>query len=297
MRVVKLLSVGLTGTTQEMREQLQLDCKTMIQDGFRVGIDEINKGHYTFIGCNVIEGELSFRNYERIKNTVKNHVANMLTEFIVLREEKKIVGKIIADHYGYYDEMERQHIYEHALELLSGENDVIVDFGITARCRKILEKILEYLENHHELVLEGFINFRLKDYREKLVQTVDKAADDYVMDLEYKEFIRVLQCFIDIQEPQVEEVHVIVVRNGIYKILDAQGKNINNHNFESFLVRRDEHINHDDLLITALITIAPYHVMVHVHEHNDGMEQHVIETIKKIFDGRVMICEGCDFYY
>ena len=295
--MVKLLSVGLTGTTQEMREQLQMDCKTMIQDGLCVAIDEINKGHYTFIGCNVMEGELSFRNYERIKNTVKNHVANMLTELIVLREEKKIVGKIIAAHYGYYNEMERQSIYDHAMELLSGENDVIVDFGIAARCRKILEKILEYLENHHELVLEGFINFRLKEYREKLVQTVDKAADDYVMDLEYKEFIRVLQCFIDIQEPQVEEVHVIVVESGIYKIVDAQGKIINNHNFENFLLRRDEHINHDDLLITALITIAPYHVMLHLHDHDDGVERHVVETIKKIFDGRVMICEGCDFYY
>lgn len=293
---MKLLSVGLTGTTQEMREKLQLDCKTIIQDGFRVAIDEINKGNYTFIGCNVIEGELSFRNYERIKNTVKNHVANMLTEFIVFREEKKIVGKIIDEHYGYYTEMERKSIYEHALELLSGDNDVVVDFGIHARCQKILDKILEYLENHHELVLEGFINFRLKDYREKLVQTVDKAVDDYVMDLEYKEFIRVLQCFIDIQEPQVEEVHVVIVGSGIYKIVDAQGESINNQSFENFLLRRDDHINHDDLLITALITIAPYHVMVHVHDHTDAVEQHVVETIKKIFDGRVMICEGCDFY-
>jgi len=293
---VKLLSVGLTGTTQEMREKLQLDCKTIIQDGFRVAIDEINKGNYTFIGCNVIEGELSFRNYERIKNTVKNHVANMLTEFIVFREEKKIVGKIIDEHYGYYTEMERKSIYERALELLSGDNDVVVDFGINARCRKILDKILEYLENHHELVLEGFINFRLKDYREKLVQTVDKAADDYVMDMEYKEFIRVLQCFIDIQEPQVEEVHVVIVASGIYKIVDAQGQSINNQSFENFLLRRDDHINHDDLLITALITIAPYHVMVHVHDHTDAAEQHVVETIKRIFVGRVMNCEGCDFY-
>ena len=112
--MVKLLSVGLTGTTQEMREKLQMDCKTIIQDGFRVGIDEINKGNYTFIGCNVMEGELSFRNYERIKNTVKNHVANMLTELIVSREEKKIVGKIIDEHYGYYNEIERKSIYEHA---------------------------------------------------------------------------------------------------------------------------------------------------------------------------------------
>lgn len=294
---MKLLSVGLTGTTNEMREKLQADCKTIIQDGFRVGIDEINKGHYTFIGCNVMEGELSFRNYERIKNSVKNHVANMLTEFIVSQEEKRIVEKIISEHYSHYNEKERESIYEHTLELLSGENDIIVDFGIKARCGNILGKILEYLDSHHELVLEGFINFRLKEYRKKLAQTVDKAADDYMMELEYKEFIRVLRCFVDIQEPQVEEVHVVIVQSGTYKIVDGQGQSLNNHNFENFLLRREDHINHDDLLITALITIAPYHVMIHAHDHNEGTEGHVIDTIKKIFDGRVMICEGCDFCY
>ena len=294
---MKLLSVGLKGTTQEIRERLQLDCKTIIQDGFRVAIDEINKGHYTFIGCNVIEGELSFRNYERIKNSMKKHVANMLTEYIILHEEKKIVKKIIGRYYSYYTEDEHKIIYERTLDLLSGNNDVIVDFGMKSRCTKILEKIIEYLDTHHELVLEGFINFRLKEYHEKLVQTVDKAVDDYTMDLEYKEFIRVLRCFIDIQEPQVEEVHVVIVDSGSYKILDDQGQTINNQNFEKFLMQREDHINYEDLLITALITIAPYSVMVHVHESNDAAIQNVVETIKNIFDGRVMICYGCDFCY
>jgi len=294
---VKLLSVGLTGTTQEIRERLQLDCKTIIQDGFRVAIDEINKGHYTFIGCNVIEGELSFRNYERIKSSMKKHVANMLTEYIILREEKKLVKKIIGRHYSFYAEDERKIIYERTLDLLSGTNDVIVDFGMNTRFTNILEKIIEYLDTHHELVLEGFINFRLKEYHEKLVQTVDKAVDDYTMDQEYKEFIRVLRSFVDIQEPQVEEVHVVIVNSGIYKIVDDLGQTINNQNFENFLMHRDDHINYEDLLITALITIAPYSVMVHVHESNNAIIQNVLEIIKNIFEGRVMICYGCDICY
>ena len=294
---MKLLSVGLTGTTQEIRERLQLDCKTIIQDGFRVAIDEINKGHYTFIGCNVIEGELSFRNYERIKNSMKKHVAAMLTEYIIVREEKKIVRKIIERDHSEYDEDERKIIYERTLDILSGADDVIGDFGMQSRCANILEKILEYLDTHHELVLEGFVNFRLKEYRDKLAQIVDKAVDDYTMDLEYKEFIRVLRCFVDIQEPQVEEVHVVIIDSGIYKIVDAQGQTIDNHNFENFLMQREEYINYEDLLITALITIAPYSVMVHVHDSHNVAIRNLVETINNIFDGRVMICYGCDFNY
>ena len=295
MRVVKLLSVGLSGTTQDIREKLQTDCKTLIKDGYRVAIDETNKGYYTFIGCNVMEGELSFCNYERIKNAVKHHVANMLAELIISREEKKIVYKIVESNYYYFSEEERKTIYDNTLHLLNDNYGVIADFGFGMRCKSIVEKIGEYLNSHHELVLEGFINFRLKEYREKLAKVVDTAVDDFMLELEYKEFIRVLRYFITIQEPQMEEVHVVIINCGTYKILDEQGNLISNQKLENFVLESDNTINYEDLLITALITIAPYSVMVHVEDHNRATTQGVVDIIKNIFEGRFMICNGCDF--
>ncbi|MDF2633254.1 MAG: sporulation protein YtxC [Pelosinus sp.] len=292
---MKLLSVGLSGTTQEIREKLQMDCKTLIKDGYRVAIDEINKGHYTFIGCNVVEGELSFRNYERIKNAVKHHVANMLAELIISREEKKIVYKIVENNYYYFSVEERKTIYDNTLQLLNDNYGVIADFGFGMRCKNIVEKIAEYLNSHHELVLEGFVNFRLKEYREKLATVVDTAVDDYMMELEYKEFIRVLRYFITIQEPQIEEVHVVIVNSGAYKILDDQGNLISNQKLENFVLESSHAINYEDLLITALITIAPYNVMVHVEDRNRVTTQSVVDIIKNIFEDRFMICNGCDF--
>ena len=292
---MKLLSVGLSGTTQDIREKLQMDCKTLIKDGYRVAIDEINKGHYTFIGCNVMEGELSFRNYERIKNAVKHHVANMLAELIISREEKKIVHKIVENNYYYFSVEERKTIYDNTIQLLDDNYGVFADFGFGTRCKSIVEKIAEYLNSHHELVLEGFVNFRLKEYREKLAKVVDVAVDDYMMELEYKEFIRVLRYFITIQEPQIEEVHVVIINSGTYKILDDQGNLISNQKLENFVLESDDTINYEDLLITALITIAPYNVMVHLEDHNRVTTQTVVDIIKNIFEGRFMICNGCDF--
>ncbi|GMB00585.1 putative sporulation protein YtxC [Pelosinus sp. IPA-1] len=292
---MKLLSVGLSGTTQDIREKLQLDCKTLIKDGYRVAIDETNKGHYTFIGCNVMEGELSFRNYERIKNAVKHHVAQMLAELIISREEKKIVYKIIEHNYYYFSEEERKIIYDNALHLLNDNYGVVADFGFGMRCKSIVEKIGEYLDSHHELVLEGFVNFRLKEYRENLAKVVDTAVDDFMMELEYKEFIRVLRYFVTIQEPQMEEVHVVIINCGTYKILDEQGNLINNQMLETFATNSDETINYEDLLITALITIAPYSVMVHVDDNYRSATQGVVDIIKNIFEGRFMVCNGCDF--
>ena len=90
----------------------------------------------------------------------------------------------------------------------------------------VQSKISEYLDAHHELVVEGFVNFRLKDYREKITQVVDKVADDFMLDVEYKEFIRVLRYFVEVQAPLLEEVHLIITGGHAFKILDASGNPI-----------------------------------------------------------------------
>lgn len=289
---MKLLSVGLTDTTDEVRARLQNDCIKLTQEGFRVAIDEINKGHYTFLGCNVVEGELSFRNYERIKNLLKNYVAAILAELIVAHEEKKIIKRIVEHHYHYFSDHERGIIYHNAIKLLEGSSLLDPAFNYTARREKILVKLLEYLDTHHELVVEGFINFRLKEYRDKLTDMVDKAVDDFMMEIEHQEFISVLRYFVDVQETRVEEVHVVVDKSGSYRVLDSHGKAINSQYLESFAAQSNGEINYEDLLITALITIAPYNIIL--HNASAARRKDIIETIRSVFEGRVIACSGCE---
>lgn len=293
---MKLLSVGLSDTTDEIRSKLQLDCIKLTQEGFRVAIDETIKGTYTFLGCNVIEGELSFRNYERIKNLLKNFVASILAEMIVTHEEKKIIKRIVDHNYYYFSHGEREAIYNNALKLLDSTNLLEPSFSYSNRRQDISHKILEYLDTHHELVVEGFINFRLKEYRDKLTDFVDKSVDDFMMEVEYKEFISVLRYFVDAQESRIEEVHVIVDKGGTYRVLDSQGKAVASQYLEHFASQCSGEINYEDLLITALITIAPYNIILHNIQANPANgTASITETIKNVFEGRVIVCSGCEF--
>lgn len=290
---MQLLSIGLSGPVDEVRVRLQQDFATLSLEGFQVAVDEFTKGHLTFFGCHVTEGELSFRNYERIKAMLRNYIAKMIADVIVYKWEKDIVRKIINTTYYYFTEEERNIVHENAYKILNAEDLPMGGGHPSGRRNHVLIKVCDFLEDHHEIVLDGFINFRLKEYRLILLDAVDKAVDDFMMDREYKEFIRLLRYFVDVQEPRVEEVHVIVQANGLFRILDSCGKAINNQYLEGFVVENAEaELNYDDLLISALITIAPQNVTL--HGPNVKQSNEIIDTIRSVFDGRVYICDGCE---
>ncbi|MDF2572674.1 MAG: putative sporulation protein YtxC, partial [Sporomusa sp.] len=286
---MKLLSIGLNGTTGEIKEKLECDCKTLTQEGFRVVIEELDRGGYKFLGVNISDGELSFRNYERIKNMLRGSVSQILADWIITNEENKLINKMVTSNYFYFNQDERAVVESNAMRALSASP--------TTRYDLVLSRILDYLDNHHELVLDGFLNFRLKDYRLQLSEVIDKVVDDFMMELEYKEFIRVLRYFVDVQEPRVEEAHVVISGIGIFKIYDSQRKIISNQYLENTVLQSQgpsdsNNLNYEDLLISALITIAPHNIMV--HSTNRGRDQEALETIRSVFDGRVVLCDGCE---
>jgi len=290
---MNLLSIGLSDPVDEFRIRLQRDLEDLTLDGFQVTIDEYTKGHITFFGCQVTEGELSFRNYERIKAMLEDYIAKIVADVIVFRLEQNIVKKFINSNYYYFIEEERNVIFDNTFKILNIDGLSLSCGHPEGRHNRILIRVSDYLEHHHEIVIDGFINFRLKDYRQELLDAVDKAVDDFMMDREYKEFIRLLRYFVDVQEPRIEKVHVVMQASGCFRILDSSGKTINNQFLEGFVVENaDIELNYDDLLISALITIAPQSVTIHGPNVKQPCE--VIETIYSIFDGRVLLCENCE---
>ena len=51
----------------------------------------------------------------------------------------------------------------------------------------------------------------------------------------------------------------------------------------------NQDVEYDDLLLSALITISPRRIILHVISPIE-----IVETIVNVFRERVRICEGCD---
>ena len=115
---------------------------------------------------------------------------------------------------------------------------------------------------------------------------IDKVVEDYMIEKEYNEFIKLLKYFVDIQDCKLEEVNIIVQRNGSYEVKDSKGLDI----FKDFLneitdMAEEGIINIEDIIISGLITNAPKKIKIYNEEHCINKE--FIQTIKSVFGERV----------
>ncbi|WP_051965928.1 putative sporulation protein YtxC [Thermanaerosceptrum fracticalcis] len=283
------ISIGTYTSPNVLFNRLNSELEFLQREGLPLHIDINKVGNFTFLGCE-ITGDNTGTSEEEVFNITKFYIANCLADIIVNEWESRIIKKIVRNTYYYYNEEEKQTILNKAKEILNplGSNS----YHQNERKEKVMVKILEYLDMHKELILEGFVNFRLKDYQNELEDVVNSAVDEFLLEKEYMEFIRLLRYFVDIQEPRVKTIQVIFKQTGKFNLLDENDKPVNNDYLEGFVVDLlDNEINYEDLLISALITLAPKEVILHLE--NGVVSGDIVTTIKNVFSNRVVMCSGC----
>lgn len=281
------ISIGTNSVPDILNDKLKQELIFLQKEGLSLDIVMDNIGGFTFLDCLVPDkGE----DKENI-GVIRSYIANCLAEVIVDEWEARIIRKVIRNNYYYYNEDEKKHILSKAREILNPVG--FESYQRVQRKEKVMQKILEYLNLHKELILEGFINFRLKDYQEELEQIVNSAVDEFLLEKEYLEFIRLLKYFVDIQEPKIKQIKIIFRANGKFELLDVDNKPVEHECLQGLLLDLTENdINYDDLLISALITLAPEEVELHAEEGITPGD--TIKTIENVFGKRVTKCKGCD---
>lgn len=222
-------------------------------------------------------------------------ISNALAEYIISSYEEKLIDKIIKSNYYCFNVLERKEIFNLVNNTLKNSNKNLINSILQYRRKNIIvKKLIEYLETSNTIILEGFINFRLKDYISDLEEIVDKAVDDFIMAKEYREFIRLLKYFVDIQTPKFEVINILVDYEGGYLLLDENKEEIADEYMKDAISEISEgvQLNNDDMLVSSLITLAPKKIII--HGINNFKNKELIETIKSVFMGRFLICEKCE---
>lgn len=293
---METIHIGSSGHPNQVRQRIEFEGQFLRDEGFIVEIQEEALGTVSFlrIDCEPTEATAGFGSPEDQASLIRQHVANAISDLIVNVWEQDVLRRMVNSEYRSLSEDDRLMVIKQSQRLLDGGPDS-KEAGLLRKVGRkghILKEVAAYLETEDLLIIEGFINFRLTGYVSHLETTVEKAVDEYVLQKEYREFIMLLRHFLNAQEPRIERVHVLVSSDGEFRLLDDAGTAISEQYLEQCLSDAGQKdINRDDLLISALITIAPRRLKLHALP---GMDNDGLRTLRAVFSDRLTICRGCD---
>lgn len=291
---MQYLCIGVNKCAEDVVQHITNEMQNFEAKEIDYSIDKVNSGDSTSIVCSINDGDILEKMSVQPFDALRIHVSNALADYIIRQYEEKLIGRIINSNYCYFNSAEKKEILNLSLRIIRNEDKKFLNGLFQIRRRNVIvRKLLDYFEASNNLILDGFVNFRLKDYTKDLEEVVDKAVDDFLMEREYREFIRLLRYFVDIQDPKFDIIHVVVGHDSKYVLFDDTKKEITNECIKEFVNETaGGEINYDDLLVSSLITLAPKKIVI--HSINQFRNKELLETIKNVFLNKVIVCSGCE---
>lgn len=236
----------------------------------------------------------SFKIYDNViihylGNNIDNFyeiLCDELTKCILFFYEKKLTKKIISYNYFYFNDIESKQILDNCMDLFNFDEGIYNE-----KYEAIYNALYAYLLEHHSIVLNGFVNFRLKDYKEILDYNVDICVSNFLIEKEYFEFINLLHLYVNSKESSIDILHLIYVNKE--SILIDDNKNIistTDHIFDAKYLS-DISFSSNDYCLNTLLNLLPEKLNIHLV---DNYEDEFINTLKLIFENRVNVCNDCD---
>ena len=212
-----------------------------------------------------------------------NQICTILTNCIKSIYEPILLKKIINYNYFYFDDFDKKIIENYCVNLSIQEND------LNKKDKKIYIPLYNYLLENKSLILDGFIHFRLAKYLDYLENIVDYSINKYIIEKEYNEFINLLKIYISTKESEADLIHLIYT-NG-ESILLNENKNIIplSDNILDSKYLSDITFSSNDYALNTLLTINPKKIQIHLI----GCEDEFIQTLKLIFEKKIIICTNC----
>ncbi|RTE02647.1 putative sporulation protein YtxC [Paenibacillus whitsoniae] len=230
--------------------------------------------------------------------SVKEALAEAIAGFIVADKEPAILRHLIIKefHYDKTADVEAIEGYcQQSLQLECGGDDGLLTMNSSPskqRRKGMLKELLSHMLGEHPVLnLDGFLAFRIQEYKEELREIVEYAIDEFMMDRQYQEFISLLQYFVYIQEAKIPAVHLIHKGGHEFVILNDKMEPIDASDLDTTLRMEvlEKDINFEDMIVSTLISVSPANIYIHTRD----ADLTIIKTIRQIFEDRTSVCSYC----
>lgn len=201
-------------------------------------------------------------------------VCKLLTELIKNDYLKLYADNIIDVNYFGFDKSEKCRLIEEIVK--------------SADADSIAANVNEFLTKNKHIHLGGFALFRMRKFISEFEDEIDFAVDEYLQKQQYDEFVKFLKFFVSMQEPEFDEVN-LVIKGRNYTLLNANGEKIDKKLLDSTYCEFADFEDNEYIMLNDLISLSPIHITVHCSP--DDAIGEPVNIIKEIFGSRV------DFMY
>ncbi|GAB6086836.1 sporulation protein YtxC [Alkaliphilus crotonatoxidans] len=293
---MKLLTIASDRSIDLISSKIKRQLMPYLNEGIEIE-EEVSFGEpFYYIEYSVKIESINHYPLSDFLSIFKYSIANALWDYIQCYEENQLITKILNQEYDYFDEREKLEIERNAMDLLKEESEeaLLINQEAYSRKSRVLKRLMDHLNEQIEINIRGFITFSLKDYMMDLEETVERAIEDFISNKEYNDFIKLLKYFVDIQDSKVKIIHLVLDQDHRYKLYDEQYQLINNDYLREIAseITENNFLSYEDILMSALITMAPEQIMIHQFPGMGKTE--VIKTINRVFASKVTLCNGCE---
>ena len=220
-------------------------------------------------------------------NLFLNKICSILSLLILDELEETFLKKIILQNYFYFDNAEREQILNLCFDIMANDFSIIFD----KKFKSLSNSFYDFLYYNKSLVLNGYINFRIKSYLEILDDIVNEAVNNFIIEKEYLEFVSLLKLYINSQESNCKIVHIIYSNSE--SILLDENKEIISISNEKFKAKylSDITFSSNDYTLNSLLSLLPKKIYIHLIDNNID---EFINTLQTVFENRIHICTDCN---
>lgn len=226
---------------------------------------------------------------ESFDSIIATVIIPVLLKFIIKVVEVRWMKEMISNMFYFTDEEEQRQIMSIARSIIDGEKLELptmlqLNEGLL-REKMITNALQDFLTMSVSFSFESFLQFRLKEYRFRLVQYIEAAIDEYKLEQEYQNFVENLRRYVYNKESLMETIH-LVYEDEDFVFFDRNLNEISSEELKYLIdeqLIKIEDIDTDSLVIAPLISIAPRNIYLYTATLDHGL----IQTIQNIFLERV----------
>ncbi len=210
-------------------------------------------------------------------------LAEKLTDVVLPKYELRILHEILRHNFIDFSVDETEEIIKTA------QNSINIFNQIYNRAI-FVKNLTNIIENSNNISIEGFLNFRIAEYRRIAYMLISDAIEQFLIKEEYNDFIKMIKYYADISQSQIDLIHIIPNSDGSFMFYNFKKERIR---FEIEEINSIEiFVTTQDMLMSILISLIPKRIIW--HENRDCNLENIKSTIKQIFDNRFSVCKGCE---